>query len=111
MESKTRKEPLHLLGKSPLHNKYFWVFRGSDANEPNRAHHTINPSHRLSSLLVLCGLVRQPPNTPLEGLKDSLPVVWGPAEGPLSRDNGSLEIHMNRLEDVVDGDEKVRRGR
>ena len=111
VESKTIEDPLRLLRQSPLHNKHSWVFRGTDANEPGRPHQKINPPHRLSSLLVLRGLVRQPPNAPLEDLKDSLPAAWGPAEGPLSRGNGSSEINVNYLEDVVDGDEKVRRGR
>jgi len=109
--STTKCKRLHPLRPSPFHNKHLWVFGKGDANEPGHAHQAINPPHRPGSLLGPSKVVRQPPNASLEGLEDDLPVLWGPTKEPLCRDNGNPKIHVDRLENVIVGDEEVGKGR
>ena len=110
VQTSMKEEPLRPSRASPLHNEDFRVIRGRNANEPRHPLQTINSPHRPGALLCPSKFVRQPPNAPLKGLKDDLPILWGPAHGPLGRNDGSPEAHVNGLENVVEGDEEVGKG-
>ena len=95
------------LRPPPLHDKHSRVLRGDDANEFGHSHQTIDPPNRLGSLLGPSEVIRYSLDTSLEGLKDKLPVLLGPAQRPLGRDDRSTEADVDRLEDVVVRHEEV----